>query len=189
MLSPTLSINVLKYILVVDAQKKRDIVTEDLPAQFLQTNMDKEIYLWVSDPLVLLLVERNPERWNTNLRKENRPPVICMRCKKAIYGTLNAAILTYKNITKFFSELGFHMNTYEPCVWNKIITNKQYTIIFYVDDPKINDEDTTVVTMIINQVAWKQICEASNIEQQVNYHERKEAWISRNDYHHWWMWG
>ena len=76
MLSPKPSINTSKYTLVVDKQEKRNVTTIDLPAQFLQTDMDEELFLQVGGKLFLLLVEKDPKRWNKHLQKENGRPVI-----------------------------------------------------------------------------------------------------------------
>jgi hypothetical protein len=48
--SPTPCIEALKYTLIIDTLEERDVATVDLPAQFLQTDMDDEIYLKVSRP-------------------------------------------------------------------------------------------------------------------------------------------
>ena len=100
--SPTPSIEALKYTMIVDAQENRDVAVVDLPAQFLQTEMDEAIHLKLQGPLLLLLVEHDTKMWKKHLRKENGRPVIYVDCKKAIYGTLNAAILAYKKLTKHF---------------------------------------------------------------------------------------
>jgi hypothetical protein len=94
--------------------------------------MDAEIYPKISGPLALLLVELDKKRWEKHLRKEHGRLVIYVNCKKAIYGTLNAAILAYRKLTKFFEEWGFTMNPYEPCVWNKTFNGTQFTIVFHV---------------------------------------------------------
>ena len=73
----------------------------DLPAQFLQTEMDEVIHFKVNGPLTLLPVEHDTATRNKHLRKENKCPAIYVICNKAIYGTLNAAILAYKKQTKF----------------------------------------------------------------------------------------
>ena len=91
--------------------------------------MDEVIHLKIPGPLALLLVEHDPGTWKKHLRKENGRPVIYVVCNKAIYGTLNAAILAYKKLTKYFVEWGFKMNPYNPCLWNKNINGKQFTII------------------------------------------------------------
>ena len=44
------------------------------------------------------------------------------------------------------------MNKYDPCVANKIINGKQYTICWYVDDTKISHEDPKVVDHVIKEI-------------------------------------
>ena len=43
------------------------------------------------------------------------------------------------------------MNPYKPCVWNKDIDGKQFTIIYHVDDLKLSHVDPSVVMMIIHK--------------------------------------
>ena len=57
--SPIPSIDSLKYDMIVDAQENHDVAIVDLPAQFLQTEMDEVIHLKVPGPFVLLLVEHD----------------------------------------------------------------------------------------------------------------------------------
>ena len=44
------------------------------------------------------------------------------------------------------------MNPYEPCLWNKNINGKKFTIIFHVDDLELSHVDPSVVTMMINEL-------------------------------------
>ena len=150
--SPTPSIDSLKYTMIVDAQENCDMAIVDLPAQFLQTKMDEVVHLKVPGLLVLFFVEYDPGTRKKHLRNENGKPVIYVPCNKAIYSTLNAAILAYKKLTKNFIEWGFKMNLYKQCLWNKNINGKQFTIIFHVDDLKLSHVDPLVVTMIINKL-------------------------------------
>jgi hypothetical protein len=60
--------------------------------------------------VALLLVESDPDKWRKYLKKENGKYVIYVLCKKAIYGTMNAALLAYKKLAKLFREWGFKMN-------------------------------------------------------------------------------
>ena len=44
------------------------------------------------------------------------------------------------------------MNPYDPCVANKVIKDKQCTIIFHVNDMKISHSDPNVVCSIIDWI-------------------------------------
>jgi len=50
-----------------------------------------------------------------HLRLEKGKLVLYVICKKAIYGTMNAALLAYEKLTKLFKVWGFVMNPYDPC--------------------------------------------------------------------------
>ena len=89
------------------------------------------------------------KRTESNLWKDN----------KALYGTLNASLLFWKDLTstiggwKFGDDnTGIILNLNDTCVANYMINGKQCTILWYVDDLKISHEDPTVVTDIIWQL-------------------------------------
>ena len=75
-----------------------------------------------------------------------------MVCKKAIYGTMNAALLAYKKLAKLFSQWGLTMNPYDPCVWNKEIEGKQYSVVFHIDDLLMSHESPEVITKMISKL-------------------------------------
>jgi hypothetical protein len=58
------------------------------------------------------------------------------RLTKALYGTLQAALLFWKNLVGYLEEEGFTFNPYDECVANKVIDGKQLTVLWHVDDLK-----------------------------------------------------
>ena len=56
--------------------------------------------------------------------------------KKVIYGTLESSLLFWVKLSKSLEEIGYQRNEYDSCVMNNIIDNKQYTILWHVDDLK-----------------------------------------------------
>ena len=102
----------LKFILALIANEDRDAASFDLPGQFLQTDMEETLYLKLSGAIALLLVKSDPNRRKNHLWKEHGRPVIYTKCNKAIYGTLNAAILAYKKLTGHLADMGLEMNPY-----------------------------------------------------------------------------
>ena len=74
---------------------------------------------------------------------------ILVECLNAIYGTMVAGMLCYCKFADSLDKRGFVMNTYDPCVWNKMIKGKQCTICFHVDDCKISNENLKVIDDII----------------------------------------
>ena len=151
--SPTPANESLRYILATIAFERRDAASFDLPGQFLQTEMDQILYLKIMGAIAMLLAESNPTRWKKYLRIEHGRPVIYVKCNKAIYGTLNAAILAYKKLTGYFKKWGFTMNPYDPCVWNKMINGSQMTVIFHVDDGIVSHVDPKQVTDFLKELS------------------------------------
>ena len=116
--SPTPDFNSLKYLCAVFAKEGRDTATVDLPGFFLQTKQEEEVLIKLSGAAALLLVESDPDRWKKHLVRENGKWVTHAICDRTIYGTLNAALLSYKKLAKAFKGWGLIMNPCDPCVWN-----------------------------------------------------------------------
>jgi Reverse transcriptase (RNA-dependent DNA polymerase) len=78
---------------------------------------------------------------------ENNDKVLYVQLLKALYGTLQAALLFYKKLKKDLESIGFKINPYDPCVANRTVNGKQHTVTWHVDDlkssyeePKVNDD-------------------------------------------------
>ena len=54
--------------------------------------------------------------------------------KKALYGTMQAALLFYKKLVRDLEEYGFLVNSYDVFVANKVVKNSQLISIWYVDE-------------------------------------------------------
>jgi hypothetical protein len=81
---------------------------------------------------------------------ENGKDVIYVIRTKALYGTLQAALLFWQNLSTQLAEWGFELNPYDLCVANKMVDRKQCTVVWHVDDLKISHVDPKVVTTILN---------------------------------------
>jgi hypothetical protein len=65
--------------------------------------------------------------------------VLYVELRKALYGTLHAALLFWRMLTNKLKEWGFKSNPYNWCVANKMVNGKQWcTIFWHVDDLKIS---------------------------------------------------
>ena len=116
--SPTPDFYSLKHACGVAAKEGRDTGTVDLPGFFLQTEAADEgelVVIKLTGTIALLLVECDPGRWKRHLRRENGKWVTHALCKKIIYGTLNAALMAYKKLTKLLRSWGLEMNPCDPC--------------------------------------------------------------------------
>ena len=76
--------------------------------------------------------------------------MIYTELSKALYGTLQAALLFWKNLSAFLiNEHGFDVDPYDWCVVNKDIKGKQYMIGWHVDNLKISHVDENAVEDIV----------------------------------------
>ena len=152
--SPTPDFYAFKYIIAMIAKENRDCATVDLPGFFLQTEQEEnsDLLLKLTGQVAALLVESDESKWGKHLRKENGKYVLYVKCDRAIYGTMNAALLAYKKLARLFSEWGLVMNPYDPCVWNKMVGKHQMTIMFHIDDLLMAHKHAHIVTLFIKKL-------------------------------------
>jgi hypothetical protein len=98
----------------------------------------------------------DPDKYRTYISEENGKQVLYVELQKALYGTLQAALLFWENLTEFLTnELGFEVNPYDSCVVNKVIDGKQCTILWHVDDLKLSHVKQEVLETIANKINKK----------------------------------
>jgi len=150
--SPTVTLESLFLTAVIDAKEGRDVATVDIPGAFMQADIDEKLHVRFDGEILDILLKLDPSyaRFVTYQRGKK---TLFTQLDKALYGTLQAALLFWKRLSSFLvDELGFKINKYDTCVANKIINGKQCTIIWYVDDLKISHLDPAVVTSIIDSL-------------------------------------
>jgi hypothetical protein len=154
--SPTVSSEAVFLTSIIDAQENRTVVTMDIPGAFLHAYMDETVHMRLDGPMAELLVRVDPIKYGPFLQKEGQNMVLYVLLNKALYGTLQAALLFWQNLTTFLiHELGFTLNKYDKCVANKMINGQQCTIIWHVDDLKVSHRDPNVVEEIIKSISDK----------------------------------
>ena len=76
-----------------------------------------------------LLIKIDPALYRKHVLMEKGKQVLYIKLKKALYGTLKAALLFWKKLTGVLTQWGFDANPYNWCVANKVINDKQCTIV------------------------------------------------------------
>ena len=72
--------------------------------------------------------------------------------KKAIYGTLEASLIFWAKLSKILEEMGYQRNEYDCYVMNKIIDNKQCTILWHVYELKTSHIEPAVVSSVLADI-------------------------------------
>jgi hypothetical protein len=155
--APTVAIESVFLTSVVDAKEGRRVITLDIPGAFMQTDIDEVIHVRLEGAMARLLVKVNPKLYEQYLEKDrNGKPVMYVKLEKALYGTLQAAMLFLKDLTgTTLVDMGFEVNPYDMCVANKTINGKQCTIVWHVDDLKISHMESDVLEDIVDQLNKK----------------------------------
>jgi hypothetical protein len=97
-----------------------------------------------------VILKIDPKLYTKYVVTEHGKDVIYVILEKALYGTLQAALLFWQNLSGKLKEWGFEINPYDFCVANKMIDGKQCTVVWHVDDLKISHVDPKVVTTILD---------------------------------------
>ena len=115
--SPTISNEARFLTLTIDAREGRDVAMCDIPGAFLQTDIPEgsdKVHIKIDGAMVELLDKINPQLYQKHFfLSRKRKPVLYGEARKAIYGTLNASLLFYKNLVKSLQDWGFGINPYD----------------------------------------------------------------------------
>jgi hypothetical protein len=66
---------------------------------------------------------------------ENGKKILYIELQKVLYGTLQASLLFWKELSSFLvNTLGFEFNPCDKCMVKKMIDGQHCTIIWHVDD-------------------------------------------------------
>ena len=81
-----------------------------------------------------------------------RQKMLVGKLKKAVYGTLFSAKIFYDNLRATLEEIGFVVNDYDECTFNKMTPGGQCTIQFHVDDLKLSCKDESELKSVISKL-------------------------------------
>ena len=118
--------------------------------------MNQDVHMLLEGTIAELIVELEPKLYRKYIwRNKSDKPMLYVKLRKALYGTLQAALLFWELLSNTLKEWGFKVNDYDQCVANKTINGRQCTIIWHLDDLKISHVDKEVVEDIIKMLNKK----------------------------------
>ncbi len=89
--------------------------------------------------LVDMLLEIAPDVYGPYVTLDkNGIKQLIAQCLNALYGTMVASLLYYYKFQKTVERNGFTMNPYDPCTANRMVHEKQQTLLWHVDDCKLS---------------------------------------------------
>ena len=128
------------------------MATCDIPGAFMQADIDEVLHMRIDGPLVDLLVRVDRSTYAKFVTTEKGRKVIYVQLTKALYGTVQAALMFWLDLSKFLEEKGFVINPYDRCVANQNFDGKQCTIVWHVDDLKISHVDESGVEKVLDML-------------------------------------
>jgi hypothetical protein len=134
--SPTIATNSIIITAAIDAHKRRNVATIDIPGAFLHAYNDKEMFMLLKGCLAELMVQVGPQLYQKFvIHNKNNQALLYVKLLKAIHGLLKSALLFYRKFVKDFKncKTPFSINSYDPCVANVTINGKQMTITWHID--------------------------------------------------------
>jgi len=125
----------------------------DIPGAFMQADMVGDVHMKLEGKIADLLSELEPELYNKYIQKVKGRSIMYVKLKKALYGTLQAAMLFCQDLTRTLIKWGFIINPYDRCVANKTFNGSQCTVLWHVDDLKISHKEKDVVISVIDYLS------------------------------------
>jgi hypothetical protein len=135
---------------VIDSKERRKVMTCDVPGAFMQVDVDEIVHVRLNGPLAKLLTKVDPKLYSKYLVTDKGKSVMYVQLRKALYGTLSAAMLFWEDLSGHLkAEQGFTANPYDSCVVNKIENGKQCTVLWHVDDLKVSHVEDSVLDGVL----------------------------------------
>ena len=152
--SPTISMEDLFNILVIDVHEGRDVESFDVPRAYLNsdTTEDKFILLKIEGEFVDIMCKVNPKH-NRHVCVDNGLKVLYLSLLKSLYGFMESVLLWYFIYSKTLKSQESLINPYDKCIANSTIKDKQCTIVWYVDDNKVSHVDEEVNTKVFETIS------------------------------------
>ena len=95
----------------------------------MQADMVGDVHMKLEGKIADLLTKLEPDLYNKYIKTINGKSIIYVKLKKALYGTLQAAMLFWQDHTKTLTDWGFVTNPYDQCVANKTINGSHCTVL------------------------------------------------------------
>jgi hypothetical protein len=147
---PTIALESVLITATFDAFEARDVAIVDVPGAFHSADMDEEVIMTIHGRLAELMVKAAPTIYMKYITIDaNNQPILYVKLYKALYGCLRSTLLFYQKLVGDLKSQCFELTPYDPCVANKMINEKQFTLTWHVDDIKMYHDDHKEVTRII----------------------------------------
>jgi hypothetical protein len=150
--SPTAALESVLLTAIIDAHEGRDVAVINIPNAFAQTRLEDDAntaIMRLRGKLAGLMVKVAPEIYTKYVIINSKGETVCPppQCSIWHYESCSPILPTFCHYLK---SIGFEINPYDPCIANKIIKEKQLTIVWHVDDFKVSHVSSNALTKMAN---------------------------------------
>jgi len=132
--SPTASVPSIFALSAIAAAEGLDVFTMDIGGAYLNADMGDHLVYMKLDPIVSTMMTEIDPTFSQFIREDGTSIV---RLKKALYGSIQAGLLWYKEISSFLYSQGFQSESKNPCLFAKHEEDGKQLISLFVDDLKL----------------------------------------------------
>ena len=136
--SPTVATSSFFTVASIAAAERRHVMTFDIGQAYLNADMETEVIMSLDPLTASILVQIDPS-YKQYLERNG---AMLVRLTKALYGCVESAKLWYNHLKAVLLRLGYTVNPYDICVFNRTsASGKQSTVCFHVDDGFATSQD------------------------------------------------
>jgi hypothetical protein len=131
--SPTVATEVVMMVAAIAAKERRHILTCDIGSAFLKGTFNEDstpIFMRLDKDVADVLCDLD----KSFIKCRRHDGSLYVQLLRPLYGLIEAAKLWYDALTGLLRRLGFKVNAYDLCTWNKMHGAHQQTVIVHVDD-------------------------------------------------------
>jgi hypothetical protein len=130
--SPTAQLSSVLIVAATAAMENRTVCTADIKGAFLNAVMPADqivdVLLDAETSSELIAIDPSYKKYS------RRDGCLAVKLNKALYGCRQSSRLWFEELKGLLLRLGFVMNPYDPCVYNKMFEGRQFSVVIYVDD-------------------------------------------------------
>lgn len=148
--SPTVATSSIFMIAAIAAREGRTVATCDIGGAYLNASMGTNEVLMAIEPRLSEVLTHIAPEYRDSQRADGS---VVVKLEKALYGCVESAKLWYEHLRRSLDSLGFVVNPYDICVFNRNKSGEpQCTVCVHVDDLMITCADPAQVAGIVSEL-------------------------------------
>ena len=147
--SPTAVTSSIFIMAGLAAREGRAVATVDFPGAYLNAPMKGTVTVRMNRYLANILCDVNND-YSNYLCDDG---CLLLKLQRALYGCVESARLWYETLSEKLVGLGFTMNPYDACVYNRTESNgSQTSLVIHVDDMFVSACDEYTIDSLVKEL-------------------------------------